>query len=70
VIVVSIILAFALDAWWEDLAEGRQLRQQLGRVQAEVRGNRDLVLFRVDLMERMIGAGEALVEAIVTSDCH
>jgi hypothetical protein len=64
VIVVSIVLAFALDAWWDDVAEGRQLRQQLGSVQAEVRGNRDLVLFQVDLMERMIGAGEALVEAM------
>jgi hypothetical protein len=60
VIVVSIVFAFALDAWWDDLAEGRQLRQQLGSVQAEVRGNRDLVLFQVDLMERMIDAGEAL----------
>ena len=60
VIVVSIVLAFALDAWWDDLAERRQLRQQLGSVQAEVRGNRDLVLFQVDLMERMIAAGEAL----------
>ena len=60
VIVVSIVLAFALDAWWDDLAEGRQLRQQLGSVQAEVQGNRDLVRFQVDLMERMIDAGEAL----------
>lgn len=64
VIVVSIVLAFALDAWWDDVAERRQLRQQLGSVQAEVRGNRDLVLFQVDLMERMIDAGEALVEAM------
>lgn len=64
VIVASIVLAFALDAWWDDVAEGRQLRQQLGSVQAEVRGNRDLVLFQVDLMERMIAAGGALVEAM------
>ena len=64
VIVASIVLAFALDAGWDDMAEDRQLRQQLGSVQAEIRGNRDLVLFQVDLMERMIFAGEALVEAM------
>ena len=63
-IVVSIVLAFALDAWWDDVAEGRQLRQQLGSVQEEVRGNRDLVLFQVDLMERIVGAGRELVEAM------
>lgn len=68
VIVVSIVLAFALDAWWNDVAEGRQLRQQLGSVQAEVRGNRDLVSFQIDLMERMIGAGDALVRVIDSAD--
>jgi len=64
VIVVSIVLAFGLDAWWDALAEGRQLREQLGSVEAEVGGNRDLVLFQIDYMERMIGAGAALVAAI------
>ena len=39
VIVVSIVLAFGLDAWWDGIAEGRQLREQLGSVEAEVRGN-------------------------------
>jgi hypothetical protein len=64
VIVASIVFAFALDAGWDDLAKDRQLRQQLGSVQGEVLGNRDRILFQVDLMERMIVAGESLVEAI------
>jgi hypothetical protein len=64
VILVSIVLAFGLDAWWDSLAEGRQMREQLGSVEAEVRENRELVLFQVDLMERIIGASTALVAAL------
>jgi len=64
VILVSIVLAFGLDAWWDSLAEGRQMREQLGSVEAEVRENRDLVLFQVDLMERIVGASKVLVAAM------
>ena len=63
-ILVSILLAFGLDAWWDGLAEGRQLRQQLGSVEAEIRENRDLVVFQIDLMDRMIETGAVLVATI------
>jgi hypothetical protein len=39
VIVVSILLAFAIDAWWDDRQELRAAKDQVSRVLAELRAN-------------------------------
>ena len=61
VIVGSILLAFAIDAWWE----GRQERGEVGRdlmsVAQELRVNRESVLWQLDEMERkLLGSAEVL----------
>ena len=39
VIVVSILLAFAIDAWWDQKREIRDAEDQIARVIAELRAN-------------------------------
>ena len=39
VIVVSILLAFAIDAWWDQQREARDAEDQVARVVAELRAN-------------------------------
>ena len=43
VIVVSILLAFAIDAWWEDRQEAEKARLQIERVVAELESNAVLI---------------------------
>ena len=43
VIVVSILLAFALDAWWEDAQLEREVYQELESVGRELRRNQELL---------------------------
>jgi len=43
VIVVSILLAFAIDAWWEDRQEAEVARLQIERVVAELESNAVLI---------------------------
>jgi hypothetical protein len=43
VIVVSILLAFAIDAWWEDLQERRDAEDQVVRVVAELQANVEIL---------------------------
>jgi hypothetical protein len=42
-IVVSILLAFAIDAWWDDRKEQSADREQLARVSLELRANAALI---------------------------
>ena len=61
VIVGSILLAFALDAWWDDAASRRALQQELENVAVEIDVNRGRLSFHIDLMERMTSAGSSLL---------
>lgn len=64
VIVVSILLAFALDAWWDETDNRRDLRGDLAGVASELEANRSRILFHVDLMERMTVAGDSVLSAM------
>lgn len=64
VVVASILLAFALDAWWDDIAIQRDLRKDIEFVVLEIEANRDRILFHIDLMERMTVAGDSLFAAM------
>jgi hypothetical protein len=56
VIVVSILLAFGIDAWWQDSLQRATERQQLGVLQAEIGANQAEFEAR---RQRGIGAREA-----------
>ncbi len=62
VIVGSILLAFGIQAWWDGVQEGEEVRQDLVSVSLELMENRERIMFHVDLMDRMASAGEAVVE--------
>ena len=42
-IVVSILLAFAIDAWWEDRSDRQQLNNGLVNLQTELRSNIEMI---------------------------
>ena len=68
VIVISILLAFALDAWWDDAADRRDLRQDLIGVSEEIRVNQGRIDFQVDLMERTVAGGDSLLAAFSAAE--
>ncbi len=61
VIVGSILLAFGIQAWWDDQQLGREIRQELLNVQLELDTNVGLAEFQIDIMERSIAASQSLV---------
>ena len=61
VILVSILLAFALDAWWEDAQLDRDVHQELESVGRELRRNQELLIFQIDVIQRIIAADEYLL---------
>lgn len=61
VIVLSILLAFALDAWWEGQQLERDVYQELGNVGRELRRNQELLVFQIDVIQRIVAAEEFLL---------
>ena len=65
-VVASILIAFALDAWWDD----RQLRQEtaedLAIVQFELAENVRLVQLMMDTMNQVVAASNALIAELIT----
>ncbi len=62
VIVVSILLAFGIQAWWDGTQERAEVRQDLISVAQELDANRELLLVEVDLMQRIAAGTGALTE--------
>ena len=66
VVVVSILIAFALDAWWDD----RQLRQEtaedLAIVEYELAENIRLVQVTMDIMRQVVAANNELIAELMT----
>ncbi|MGD2122485.1 MAG: hypothetical protein PVJ76_12105 [Gemmatimonadota bacterium] len=60
-IVASILIAFLLDAWWEEREAQHRLDQELTSVAREVAENRDLVEYEVDTLERIRAGSEAIL---------
>ena len=60
-IVGSILIAFLLDAWWDDREAQGRLDQELRSVAREVAENRDLVEYEVESLERIRGGSEAIL---------
>ncbi len=51
VIVVSILLAFTIDAWWDQQREERDAKDQVARVVAELRANVAILLAQDESLE-------------------
>ena len=62
--VASILAAFSLEAWWEELQEQAALAEDLASVAEEMAQNRERIEFALDLMGRSVAASDLLVAAI------
>lgn len=66
VIVASILLALAVESWWDAVQEREETRQDLISVAQELAENRALVQFEVDFAARL-AAGSASIVATLES---
>ena len=62
VIVGSILLAFGIQAWWDERQEEERVRQDLENVASELGLNRELLLFQAEIDDRMATAARAMAE--------
>jgi hypothetical protein len=60
-IVLSILLAFAIDAWWEERQTEQDIVEDLAVVEHELRENIRLVYITIDTMERIVAAKDRMV---------
>ena len=58
VIVVSILLAFAIDAWWDERQEAQEAVLQIDRVIAELDANVFLLDRQIEDLDRTTGAAQ------------
>lgn len=61
VIVGSILLAFALQAWWDDRAIRQEVVEDLVNVDRELVDNAARVRYQVDFMRRIVTAADTVV---------
>jgi hypothetical protein len=61
VVVLSILIAFGLDAWWESQRERQNLALDLERVLEEVSAARAAVITQVGSYRRIVAGSEALL---------
>jgi len=61
VIVASILIAFAIDAWWEERQEANAEVLNLARVSAEVEANSERIANKLDTIEGAIEAASTFI---------
>lgn len=64
VIVVSILLAFAIDAWWDERQEEAAARQEVARVVSELQANIKILEAQIGRMEVTTGMARELMAMI------
>jgi hypothetical protein len=64
VVVASILIAFVLDAWWDERGLQSELHQELASVTRELKENRERVVFEIDALDRHVEAGETVAELL------
>ncbi len=64
VVVLSILIAFALDAWWDGRQEASDLHRELTNVLSEVRDKRSDALVQIREFERAVDGATALLEVM------
>lgn len=65
-VVSSILVAFAVDALWEESKERRDLNDDLANIALELEENRNRAVYHLDMAQRMANALDALYLAIDT----
>lgn len=63
-IVLSILLAFMIDAWWDEAQLAADVDQDLGNVAQELQVNLESLPFQIDVTERMVAGSSAMLEAM------
>ena len=64
VILLSILAAFFLEGWRDDLELVREVRQELASVSLELERNRDMVEAEIDAIRRVSTGAALLVESM------
>jgi hypothetical protein len=64
VVVLSILVAFFLDAWAHGRELEHELNQELASVARELAENRELVVYEINALERIIAGSEAVVDLL------
>lgn len=59
-IVVSILLAFSIDAWWSDYKDRQYGDEYAARIEGELEGIRDVLRMHLRSIDRKIAAGESV----------
>jgi hypothetical protein len=63
-VVASILVAFAVDAFWEESKERRDLNEDLANIALELQENRARALYHLDMAQRVTAALDVLYVAI------
>jgi hypothetical protein len=63
-IVVSILLAFAIDAWWQDRSDQIRLNEYLGQIRADMLENERRLVEALQLEQAQLSAVEAILAAL------
>jgi hypothetical protein len=66
-IVVSILLAFAIDAWWEERQTEQDIVEDLVIVEHELAENIRLVQLSIDVMQNVVAAKDRLIAELKTN---
>ena len=64
VVVASILIAFALDAWWAERQLQQEIAEDLAIVEYELAENIRLAQLTIEIMERAVEANETLIAAL------
>jgi hypothetical protein len=63
-IIASILLAFAIDAWWDNRQFEQDVAEDLVILESELTENMRLAQVQIDMMTRIVAATQALVDAL------
>ena len=65
VVVFSILIAFALDAWWDERQLARETAEDLAIVEYELAENIRLVQITMDTLNQVVAANRELVAELL-----
>jgi hypothetical protein len=66
VVVISILIAFALDAWWNDRQLQQETAEDLAIVQFELVENIRLIRVTTDIIDQVLAANNVLIAKLLT----
>ncbi len=64
VVVASILIAFSIDAWWDDLQEQRRADELLFAIRSDVEATQTYIEGVIAFRKKVIGDAQALLEAM------